>query len=113
MALGCETEAELKQLAQKLEAAGQPVVRVVESHGRYAGQTMALGIEPGPKSQRRKHLSSLPLLRMTDFDEYHDLQQDHWSETKMLRREIRELKRQQQPWWSRLKRWYNRAGEAA
>jgi len=67
VALAAESEAELRRLADQLEAAGEPVVRIVEQHGRYAGQPMALGIRPGPKSQRGRLLSSLPLLRLDQF----------------------------------------------
>lgn len=106
VALGVETENELRALADELDAKGVPVHRVEESTGKYAGQLMALGIKPGPKSVRGKHLSNLPLLRMVDFTEYYDVQQSHWAETKTLRREIRELKHQRQPWWSRLQQWW-------
>lgn len=108
MALGVDSEQDLDQLAQKLEAASQPVVRVVESDGPYAGQLMALGIEPGPKSQRRRFLSSLPLLRMENFDEYNE-ELDKYSERfQDLLTEIEQLEQQlaARPWWSRLQRWW-------
>jgi len=104
VALGVETEQELKRLADRLEAAGGPVHRVVESHGRYAGQTMALGIAPGPKSIRGRLLSNLPLLRADRFRQW------YWSDRELqqriiaeLEQEIHKLKRQQPtPWWRRL-----------
>jgi len=106
VALGVESEQKLVQLAQKLEAADLPVHRIVESDGPYAGQTMALGIEPGPKSQRRKHLSSLPLLRMTNFDEYNEELDKYSERIQDLWEENKRLKQQQRPWWSRLQRWW-------
>ena len=109
VALGVETEKDLRDLADKLEAQGVPVHRVEESTGKYAGQLMALGIAPGPKSVRGKHLSNLPLLRMVDFVEHHDYQAGEWSDRKALRKEISNLKNRirelEGSWWQRTKRW--------
>jgi len=69
VALAAENEQQLRQTAELLEAAGEPVHRVVESHGRYAGQLMAIGVEPGPKSIRGRLLSSLPLTNHRRFQE--------------------------------------------
>ena len=72
---------ELEQLADKLESKGVPIHRVVESHGAYAGQLMAIGVEPGPKSVRGKHLSELPLVRMGQFIDYQNAM-EHWTKYK-------------------------------
>ncbi len=110
VALGVETEKDLRDLADKLEAQGVPVHRVEESTGKYAGQLMALGIAPGPKSVRGKHLSNLPLLRMVDFDEHHDYQAGEWSKRKAQSKEIAKLKDRirelQISWWQRAKSWW-------
>lgn len=112
VALGVETEKELCKLADDLEAKGVPVHRVTESHGKFAGQLMALGIQPGPKSVRGQRLSTLPLIRMVDFVEYYDYMQGEWGRAKDLSKEIRELKAQihrlERSWWERAKRWWRR-----
>jgi hypothetical protein len=111
VALGTETEGELRELAEKLEAKGVPVHRVIESAGKYAGQLMSLGIKPGPKSVRGKHLSNLPLLRMVDFEEHHDYMAREWGDRKVLRKEIMTLKGKIQElegsWWQRCKKKMN------
>ncbi len=115
VALGVETEKELCALADELDAKGVPVHRVEESTGKYAGQLMALGIEPGPKSIRGKHLSNLSLLRMTDFEEYRDSLQRELSDRKVLRKEITRLKGRIQElensWWQRCKKKLNIWGQ--
>lgn len=60
----------LEVLANNLEHFKVPIHRVVESHGKYAGQLMAIGVQPGPKSVRGKYLSNLPLIDMYRFPEY-------------------------------------------
>jgi hypothetical protein len=102
--LSAESEQELERIAARLEQHDVPVHRVVEGSGRYSGQLMALGVPPGPKSQRGKHLSNLPLLRFTDLDEYHEFQQDCWACKKQHRREIRETKA---TWIQKLKKWWS------
>lgn len=69
---------------------------------------MSLGIKPGPKSVRGKHLSNLPLLRMVDFDEYKKHAHEHEvhleyarSENSELRARIQEL---EGSWWQRFKK---------
>ena len=111
MALGVETEQELLELADRLEAAGVPLHRVVESDGPYRGQLMALGIEPGPKSQRRRFLSSLPLLRMENFDEYNEELDRYGERIQDLAAEIDrpEHRLAARPWWSRLQQWWRAA----
>jgi len=112
VALGVETEGELCELADELEERGVPVHRVVESAGRYAGQVMALGVKPGPKSIRGKYLSTLSLLRMVDFVEHHDYMQEEWAKRRTQEREISKLKEKIQDlessWWQRFKaRWWS------
>jgi peptidyl-tRNA hydrolase len=114
VALSVESEQQLRSLADELEAKGVPVHRVEESHGKYAGQLMALGIAPGPKSVRGQHLSTLPLIRFGDFIEHHDAMQWAFAEKKALgkkyRAQIAELRRRiaelESSWWARAKRWW-------
>lgn len=107
VALGVETENELRALADKLEAKGVPVHRVEESTGKYAGQLMALGITPGPKSVRGKHLSTLPLLCLGDFVEHIQHMTGQEMRRKELRREISALKQRitelENSWFQRWK----------
>jgi hypothetical protein len=103
VALGVETEKELRVLADKLGAKDVPIHRVEESTGKYAGQLMALGIAPGPKNLRGKYLSTLPLLRMSDFVEYTQHMTGQEMKRKELRHQIAALK---ESWWTRTKaRW--------
>lgn len=90
---------------------------MVEQHGRYAGHLMALGLEPGPKSQRGKLFSSLPLIRHDQFEAW------YWSEPVLGKRIIAELKQKvkeleqqgdksvERPWvtwWARIKTAWSR-----
>ena len=56
-------ERELEDLAARLLAARVPHVRIVETEGPHAGQTMAVGLAPDRKEVLRRHVSALPLLR--------------------------------------------------
>ena len=56
-------EAALVREADRLQALGAHVVRVVEDAGPFAGQLMALGLRPAPRGGLRRMLSSLPLLK--------------------------------------------------
>jgi len=110
--LAAESQRELSRLADRLDALEVPVHRVVESHGRYAGQLMAIGIPPGPKSIRGWHLSSLPLVRFRSFAQYNDLAQTHQAETERLstenlrlRRELTGYRHARRPWYQR---WFSR-----
>jgi hypothetical protein len=115
VALGTESEQQLRALADELEAKGVPVHRVEESHGKYAGQLMALGIAPGPKSERGQHLSTLPLIRFGDFVEHHDAMQwafdERKAQGKKYRAQIGELQQRirklESSWWERAKRWWH------
>lgn len=112
VALGVETENELRALADELATKGVPVHRVEESTGKYAGQLMALGIEPGPKSVRGKHLSNLPLVRLGDFVEHIQ----HMTGQEMRRKELRrtiavceeKIRELESSWWQRVKKWGRR-----
>jgi len=116
VALGVEFESQLRKLAEELESKGVPVHRVEESHGKYAGQLMALGVAPGFKSVRGKHLSTLPLLRFGDFIEHQDamewarkerirVRQKHQKQIDALREHITKL---ESSWWERAKRWFRK-----
>lgn len=109
VALAADSQLELERTARRLEEHGVPFHRVMESHGQYAGQLMALGIEPGPKSVRGRYLSNMPLLSMERFTEYeavmagaHYAVRLHREETEKLRMV---LQNQIKPWW---KRWLGR-----
>jgi peptidyl-tRNA hydrolase len=59
--LGVAGERELVELAAKLEAAGVGHRVITESQPPYSGQAMAIGVEPGPRSELRRLFSSIPL----------------------------------------------------
>lgn len=63
MALTVPDEPSLRKLDATLEAAGLPRHLIVESDAPYAGQAMALGVQPGDRHRLKRYLSSLPLLR--------------------------------------------------
>ena len=63
IALTCKTEHDLNELSFKLFQAGISHRRILESDAPYSGQLMALGIKPGWRSELRRHLSHLQLLR--------------------------------------------------
>jgi hypothetical protein len=56
-------EPALLQIAERLEHAQIPIVRIVEPDTPWNGALMAIGCAPGRKEDLRRHLSSLPLLR--------------------------------------------------
>lgn len=57
------SEDQLAELHEELARAGVPHVTVVESDPPYVGRLMAIGVEPRPRGEVRRHLSSYPLLR--------------------------------------------------
>jgi hypothetical protein len=61
--LGAEDERALLTVADRLSAAGVGHVLIRESDSPFCGQAMAIGVRPGRRSQLKKYLSSLPLLR--------------------------------------------------
>ena len=63
VALVTNDEVHLRAIALKLRAAGIRFRSIVECDGDHTGQMMAIGIHPRPKSEVRKLLSSLPLLK--------------------------------------------------
>lgn len=63
MVLVVPGEADIALLADKLDAAGVPHVRVEEPDAPWLGALMAIGLVPGRKEVLRRHVSSLPLLR--------------------------------------------------
>lgn len=110
VALAASSERELADLADRLEAAGEPVHRVVESHGRYAGQLMAIGLEPGPKSERGRLLSHLPLLRWSSFLESTQRQEEMQRRLRQYR-EQHYCRIQSTLWgtiWEAIRRWRSR-----
>lgn len=103
-------ESELDTLACKLDALKVPVHRVVEVHGKYAGQLMALGIMPGPKSVRGRYLSNVPLLSINKFAEASALWQTWRVTQQSLSAELTAAqkalaKERSLTNWQRLKRW--------
>lgn len=56
-------ERALRELADRLERVGVPLVRIVESDAPFTGQLTAIGCEPARKEVVGRHLSSIPLLR--------------------------------------------------
>jgi hypothetical protein len=63
VAITIADERELRLLADRLEAAGIALTRIVESDGAHAGQLMAIGLTPCDRDKVRRYLSSYPLLR--------------------------------------------------
>lgn len=63
IALTCRDEAELHELAIKLDAAGVTFKLIHEPDAPFLGQLMAIGIVPDRKSKLRRLLSNLPLLK--------------------------------------------------
>jgi peptidyl-tRNA hydrolase len=63
VALTCTDECELYELAIRLDAAGIKHKVIAEPDEPYNGAFMAIGIFPKPRSQIRRHLSNLPLLK--------------------------------------------------
>jgi hypothetical protein len=61
--LAARDEAHLRAIADQLDAAAVPLVRIVESDAPHQGALMAVGLRPCQKGDVRRHLSSLPLLR--------------------------------------------------
>lgn len=113
VALAGGTGEQLERLANNLENLKVPIHRVVESHGKYAGQLMAIGVAPGPKSIRGKFLSSLPLIDMYRFPEYDRARRDLEFVKKMFsdRAEKAEKALEKElrlsP-WQRIRRWWSR-----
>lgn len=64
VALATADQVELEQVESRLSALQVPYARIVEAEGPYAGQLMAIGVEPiRDRSLLRKAVSSLPLIR--------------------------------------------------
>jgi hypothetical protein len=63
IALTTKNEEGLNELSYSLFKAGIAHRRIIESDTPYTGQLMAIGIKPGWRSELRKHLSHLRLLR--------------------------------------------------
>lgn len=63
VALTCRDEAELHQLAIKLDAAGISFKLIREPDAPYFGELMAIGIRPIQKSKVRRYLSNFPLVK--------------------------------------------------
>lgn len=61
--LAAPDEVVIRQVAERLLAAGQVPVLIFESDPPWSGQLMAIGLPPAPRSRMRKLLSSLPLYR--------------------------------------------------
>jgi len=61
--LTAQDEPALTQLADRLEMAHVPLVRIYEPDAPWNGALMALGLEPARKEVLRRHLSMMPLLR--------------------------------------------------
>lgn len=61
--LGVPNEDALRSVAARVRGAGLACTEIVESDEPHAGQLMAVGLVPVPRSQGRKILSSLPLYR--------------------------------------------------
>lgn len=53
----------LQALRERLETACVPHRAIVESDNPYAGELMAIGLEPRPRNEVRRYVSSLPLLK--------------------------------------------------
>ena len=64
VALSVADESALEGLHERLAARGIPHTVIREGEGEFAGQAMAIGIEPtADRTAIRKEVSSLPLVR--------------------------------------------------
>lgn len=63
IALTTRDERELNDLSFELFRAGIPHRRIIENDEPWAGQLMAIGVKPMHRSELRRHLSGLRLLR--------------------------------------------------
>jgi hypothetical protein len=63
IALTTRDERELSELSYELFRAGISHRRIIENDAPWTGQLMAIGIKPMFRSELRKHLSGLRLLR--------------------------------------------------
>lgn len=61
--LAVPTQKELEQLEQRLVVKGVPFRAIREPDAPWNGALMAIGVEPMPRAQVRKHLSGLSLLK--------------------------------------------------
>lgn len=109
VALAVADGEKLEVLANNLEHFGVPIHRVVESHGKYAGQLMALGVTPGPKSVRGRYLSNLPLVDMYQFPAYKNAREDLEVAKKIFSDKAEQAERaleaeRRMSWWQRAKR---------
>jgi hypothetical protein len=57
------SEAALREVADRLGAAGVPFVSIIESDAPYTDCLMAIGCVPAGKEALKRCLSALPLLR--------------------------------------------------
>jgi hypothetical protein len=63
VALTGDSELALERLHLRLTDQGVAHHLVRENDAPYSNQLMAIGVTPAPRSQLRRHFSSLPLLR--------------------------------------------------
>jgi hypothetical protein len=63
IALTTRDETELNDISFRLFQAGIPHRRIIENDAPWTGQLMAIGIKPMRRSDLRRHLSALKLLR--------------------------------------------------
>jgi len=61
--LTVDSELQLEALHHQLNDRGIAHNLIRENDAPHAGQLMAIGVAPAPRSQLRRHFSSLPLLR--------------------------------------------------
>jgi peptidyl-tRNA hydrolase len=57
------TPTQLQGLQERLEAEGVPHRPIVENDAPYAGELLAIGIQPDERSKLKKYFSKLTLLR--------------------------------------------------
>ncbi len=62
--LGSKNEGRLRKLKEQLAAAGVAHVAVHEMDGEYAGQLMAIGLQPGPKETLAAYVNEFHMLRV-------------------------------------------------
>lgn len=109
VALAVTNGKNLEVLANNLEYFKVPIHRVVESHGKYAGQLMAIGVTPGPKSIRGRYLSNLPLIDMYRFPEYDQIRSACEVAKKIFSDKAEKAEKaleaeRRMTWWQRAKR---------
>ena len=61
--LAAKTSTQLNQISDKLKLANVEHCLIIENDEPYVGELLAIGIQPQERTEVKRHLSSLPLLK--------------------------------------------------